>query len=422
MLDLKFLRKEYQQVATMLKNRCSEIDIASFISLDEERRKALAHIEELKAKKNIVSQTIAQRKRESMPTEELFVQAEELGVQIASLEGEVKTLVQSVEDFVSMLPNMLHSSVPIGKDESENIVERVIGSPREFSFSPKAHWELSCRDGHFDFEKASKLAGSRFSVLWGQFAKLERAIGQFCLDIQIEHHKHIEIAPPFIVNRTTLFGTGQLPKFEDDLFRIEESEYYLIPTAEVPLTNLYANELIEEKNLPLQYVALTPCFRSEAGSYGKDTKGLIRQHQFMKVEMVHFAHPESSYEQLDKMVSFTEYLLSLLELPYRVVSLCSGDTGFSAAKTYDIEVWIPSQNAYREISSCSNCEDFQARRANIRYVSQNGKKQFVHTLNGSGLPLGRTLVALLENYQEEDGSIRIPRVLQSYMGTDLLRA
>ena len=213
-----------------------------------------------------------------------------------------------------------------------------------------------------------------------------------------------------------------MPKFEDDLFRIEESEYYLIPTAEVPLTNLYANELIEEKNLPLQYVALTPCFRSEAGSYGKDTKGLIRQHQFMKVEMVHFAHPESSYEQLDRMVSFTEYLLSLLELPYRVVRLCSGDTGFSAAKTYDIEVWIPSQNSYREISSCSNCEDFQARRANIRYISQNGKKQFVHTLNGSGLPLGRTLVALLENYQEEDGSIRIPRVLQSYMGTDLLRA
>lgn len=421
MLDLKFLRKEYQQVATMLCNRGSEIDINVFLALDEQRRKALSHIEELKAKKNMLSSTIAQRKKASESIDDILLEAEELGKQIASVEGEVKSLVHAVEDFVSRIPNLLHSSVPIGKDENSNVVERVIGTPRTFSFTPKAHWELTSIDGHFDFEKASKLTGSRFALLWGQFAKLERAIGQFCLDIQIAEHKHTEIAVPYLVNKTTLFGTGQLPKFEEDLFKVEPFGYYLIPTAEVPLTNIYSDEVIPEEQLPLCYVALTPCFRSEAGSYGKDTKGLIRQHQFMKTEMVHFAHPEHSYEQLDTMVSFAERLLSLLELPYRVVTLCSGDIGFSSAKTFDIEVWIPSQNTYREISSCSNCEDFQARRANIRYVSKQGnKKSFVHTLNGSGLPLGRTLVAILENYQEEDGSIRIPKVLQSYMGTDIL--
>ena len=422
MLELKFLQKEYQQVKTMLQNRGSHVDMDVFLLLDEKRRKALARIEELRAQKNTVSETIAQRKRASLPFEELLSQAEEIGEAISSLEGEVKHLVEEVEMFALTIPNMLHRSVPIGKDEEENIVERVVGTPRKFSFLPKSHWELSCQNGFFDFERASKITGSRFAFLWGQFAKLERAIGQFCLDIQVSQHNHIEIAPPYLVNKKTLFGTGQLPKFEEDLFTVEPFGYYLIPTAEVPLTNIYADEIIPEEKLPLCYVALTPCFRSEAGSYGKDTKGLIRQHQFMKTEMVHFAHPEASYEQLNTMVSFAEHLLSLLELPYRVVTLCSGDTGFSSAKTFDIEVWIPSQNTYREISSCSNCEDFQARRANIRYISKQGKKKhFVHTLNGSGLPLGRTLVAIVENYQQEDGSIRIPKVLQSYMGLEVLR-
>lgn len=421
MIDLKILQKETERVAVMLKYRNSSINIAEFTRLDKERKKALSVIENLRAQKNSLSEKIGQKKKNSESVEDLLQEAERLGLEIVALENEVNTLVDAVNQFITTIPNILHESVPVGHDESMNVVERSIGTPRNFSFTPKAHWELFSKDGKFDFETAAKVTGSRFTFLWGQFAKLERAIGQFCLDVQIEKHGHTEIAPPFIVNKNTLFGTGQLPKFEEDLFKVEPFGYYLIPTAEVPLTNIYANEIIKEEDLPLLYIALTPCFRSEAGSYGKDTKGLIRQHQFMKTEMVHFAHPERSYEQLDTMVSFAENLLSLLEIPYRVITLCSGDTGFSAAKTFDIEVWLPSQNTYREISSCSNCEDFQSRRANIRCISKVGaKKQFVHTLNGSGLPLGRTLVAIVENYQQEDGSIRIPTVLQKYMNTDIL--
>lgn len=422
MIDLKFLQREHQQVATMLRNRGSDIDIDVFLQLDGKRKEALLSIEQMRAKKNVISQTIAQCKREGKSIDNLVMESEALTSQITAIEGEVNELVNSVESFLLTIPNMLHHSVPIGESEEDNILLRTVGSPRTFSFTPKAHWELTCVDGRLDFESASKMTGSRFAVLWGQFAKLERALGQFFMDMQIDFHKHTEISPPYMVHRDSLIGTGQLPKFEEDLFKVEPFGYYLIPTAEVPLTNIYADTVLKEDMLPLMHVALTPCFRSEAGSYGKDTKGLIRQHQFMKVEMVHFAHPEHSYEQLDIMLEFAEHIISLLELPYRVVTLCSGDTGFSSAKTFDIEVWLPSQETYREISSCSNCEDFQARRANIRFMSSGGKKHFVHTLNGSGLPLGRTLVALLENFQQEDGSIRLPSVLRPYMGVDVLKA
>lgn len=416
MLELKFLQNNPELVRSMLRKRHSEVDFDFFLEQDSLRKQGLQKLETLRAEKNLLSQQIGEKKRVGEDASEQMQCVVEINTQIEAIESEVEQYVNTVQEWLKGVPNCLHESVPEGESEVDNVVARIVGSVSPYPFPVKAHYELFPQA--FGFEKAAKLTGSRFSFLRGAIARLERAIGQFCIDMQTVQHGHEEISPPYMVNAQTLFGTGQLPKFEEDLFKVTPFGYYLIPTAEVPVTNMFADSILEESELPLKFTALTPCFRAEAGSYGKDTKGLIRQHQFLKTEMVHFAHPDFSYEQLECMVSYAENLLQALELPYRVITLCGGDTGFSAAKTYDIEVWIPSQNTYREISSCSNCEDFQARRANIRYINKAGKKSFVHTLNGSGLPTGRTLVAIVENFQQEDGAIIIPKALRQYTGFD----
>ncbi|MGL4721985.1 MAG: serine--tRNA ligase [Desulfovibrionaceae bacterium] len=418
MLELKRVQKDPNSIKDALKRRFSGINMDEFLLLDERRRKLLEEIEQLRNQKNTLSKDVADCKRSGEDASSILESVKDIGDTISSLEKDVAMAVDAVQNFLYTIPNVLHESVPFGEDETSNVEIRKVGIPREMSFIPKEHWEMEFQSGDINFEMAAKVTGSRFSFLIGEIAKLERAIGQFCLEVQTLEHLHTEVMPPFIVNKESMFGTGQLPKFEEDLFSVQPFCYYLVPTAEVPLTNMFANEVLQENSLPLCFVAMTPCFRSEAGSYGKDTKGLIRQHQFTKVEMVHFSHPESSYDQLERMVSYAENLLVLLELPFRTVVLSSGDTGFTAAKTYDIEVWLPGQNTYREISSCSNCEDFQSRRAGIRFKPhKSGKSHYIHTLNGSGLPLGRTLVAILENYQDEDG-IRIPAVLKKYMNCD----
>ena len=341
----------------------------------------------------------------------------ETAERIKELDALAKDAEAQVQDWMLSLPNIPDASVPDGADDADNEELRRWGTPPNFDFPPKQHWKLGTQLGGLDFERAAKLTGSRFAVYWGWAAKLERALAQFMLDIQTTEHGYTEVIPPVIVNSQTMRGTGQLPKFEEDLFKLEGWDYYLIPTAEVPLANLHADEVLEETDLPRGYVAFTPCFRSEAGSYGKDTKGLIRQHQFNKVELVRFAQPEHSFEDLERLLGHAETVLQRLDLPYRVVTLCGGDIGFSAVKTYDLEVWLPGQDTYREISSCSNCGDFQARRAGIRFKRAGAKKaEFAHTLNGSGLAVGRTLVAILENYQQQDGSVTIPEALKPYMG------
>ena len=346
----------------------------------------------------------------------MISEMKETSDKIKAIEKDLKDAEEKIFDALIKIPNIPDSSVPKGKDDSENVFLRKEGTPGEFEFEPKAHWDLGDDLGIFNFEKASSITGARFPLYLGKGAKLERALVNFMLDLHTEKHGYKEVLPPFIVNRTALTGTGQLPKFEEDLFKIEGLDYFLIPTAEVPLTNILSNEIISEENLPIYYTAFTPCFRKEAGSYGKDTRGLIRQHQFNKVELVKFSHPENSYEELDKLLADAEEVLKLLELPYQIVTLCSGDLGFSAAKTFDIEVWMPAQNKYREISSCSNFEDFQARRANIRFKKKGEKGTFFpHTLNGSGLAVGRTVAAIMENCQNRDGSITIPKALRPYM-------
>ena len=416
MLDLKLLQRQPEIVQNSLKDRNSSVDLGVFTDLDARRRAALKEVEALKSRRNSESAEVAKIKKAGGDASDLVAELGKLSDEIKALDAEAEAIKAEQEAFMLTLPNIPDASVPYGKDENDNVEVHRWGTPREFGFPVKEHWELGADLGMLDFECAGKLAGSRFSVSRGAIARLERALMNFYLDTQTQEFGHTEVMPPYMVNRRTMQGTGQLPKFEEDLFKIPAWDFYLIPTAEVPLTNMFADEIIDESRLPMWFTAATPCFRSEAGSYGKDTKGLIRQHQFIKVEMVHFAHPDKSWEDLGKMVRCAETLLERLELPYRTITLCTGDMGFSSAKTFDVEVWLPGQNTYREISSCSNCTDFQARRANIRFRPKGGgKPEFVHTLNGSGLPTGRSLVAVMENYQQEDGSIRVPDVLVPYM-------
>lgn len=415
MLDLKFLRENLEEVEKRLKTRGGDSDLSGFKELDSKRRKLLTESETLKARRNAVSEEIGKLKREKKDASVLVAEMQEEGAKLKALEADAAAVEEEMNAFLLGVPNVPHSSVPVGKDSNDNPVVRQWGEPKTFGFSPKEHTELGEKLGILDFERAGKISGARFSLLMGAGALLERALINFMLDVHTTEHGYTEVLPPFMVKSSALMGTGQLPKFKEDLFKIEGWDHYLIPTAEVPVTNILNDEIIEEERLPICYTAFTPCFRSEAGSYGKDVKGLIRQHQFNKVEMVKFSSPETSYDELEKLTDNAEDILRRLGLPYQVVLLCTGDMGFSSAKTYDIEVWLPGQGKYREISSCSNFEDFQARRAGIRVRPKGGKPRFLHTLNGSGLAVGRTLVAILENYQQEDGSVIVPEALRPYM-------
>jgi seryl-tRNA synthetase len=417
MLDVKLLRENLDEVKARLATRGVTIDWDEFVALDRERRDALANIERLKEKKNRLSGEIGKIKKSGGDAAALMREGEEVSEAIRAGEIPLADVEASFERFMLTLPNLPARTVPVGKTERDNKEVRRWGEPPNFDFEPKNHWDIGEELAILDFARAAKIAGARLAVYRDAGARLERALINFMLDLHTRENGYMEMLPPALVNRTSLIGTGQLPKFEEDLFHLAPGDYFLIPTAEVPLTNLHRDEMLEREELPIRYVAYTPCFRSEAGSYGKDVRGLIRQHQFNKVEMVKFTEAESSYDELEKMVRNAEEVLQRLTLPYRVVELCTGDLGFGSAKTYDLEVWLPGQNAYREISSCSNCEDFQARRASIRYRKEKkGRPLFVHTLNGSGLAVGRTLVAVLENYQQKDGSVIIPDALKSYMG------
>ena len=417
MLDVKLLRDNLDEVKARMATRSAVTDWEEFVRIDRERRDALATIERFKEKKNRLSGEIGKLKKSGGDAAALMREGEEVSDAIRAAERPLADIEGRFERFMLTLPNLPHASVKVGKNETENTEIRRWGEPPRFDFTPKNHWDIGEELAILDFARAAKIAGARFTVYRGVGARLERALINFMLDLHTTENGYLEMLPPALVNRAALVGTGQLPKFEEDLFHLAPGDYFLIPTAEVPLTNLHREEMIEREQLPIKYVAYTPCFRSEAGSYGKDVRGLIRQHQFNKVEMVKFAEPETSYDELESMVRNAEEVLKRLDLPYRVVELCTGDIGFGAAKTYDLEVWLPGQSAYREISSCSNCEDFQARRANIRYRKEKkGKPIFVHTLNGSGLAVGRTLVAILENYQQKDGSVIIPAALHPYMG------
>ncbi|MBQ1845878.1 MAG: serine--tRNA ligase [Desulfovibrio sp.] len=417
MLDLKLVQKQPEVLAKALRDRRSKLTIDEFQELDGRRRKLIAEVETLKGQRNKASQEVAKLKKEGADASALLQELGKLSDRIKACDAETVEAKAKVEEWMMGVPNIPDASVPVGKDETENVEIARWGSPREFEDEPLAHWEVGQKlDGALDFERAARLAGSRFVVSFGWAARLDRALANFFLDQHTLKDGYIEVNPPFIVNSATMTGTGQLPKFEEDLFRLREQDYYLIPTAEVPLTNLHSGEVLDEADLPRAYTAATPCFRSEAGSAGKDTRGLIRMHQFTKVEMVRFAHPDDSFNQLEILTGHARALLEALELPYRQIVLCTGDMGFGAVKTYDLEVWLPSQKTYREISSCSNCGDFQARRANIRFKPKGGKSQYVHTLNGSGLPTGRTIAAILENGQQKDGSVVLPKVLVPYMG------
>ena len=417
MLDVKILRDNLDDVKARMATRGTVIDWAEFARIDRQRREALAEIERLKQKKNRLSGEIGQLRKSGGDAAVLMAEGEAVSKAIRQAEGPLSEIEASFEHFMLTLPNLPHTSVKIGKNETDNPEVRRWGEPPRFDFTPKNHWDIGEELGILDFERAAKVAGDVLAVYRGAGARLERALINFMLELHTTENGYVEMLPPALANRAALVGTGQLPKFEEDLFRLSEGEYFLIPTAEVPLTNLHRGEILEAEMLPIKYVAYTPCFRSEAGSYGKDVRGLIRQHQFNKVEMVKFSEPESSYDELEQMVGNAEEVLRRLKIAYRVVELCTGDLGFGSAKTYDLEVWLPGQNTFREISSCSNCEDFQARRANIRYRKERKcRPVFVHTLNGSGLAVGRTLVAVLENYQQEDGSVVIPEVLRPYMG------
>ena len=417
MLEIKFVRQNLSDVKRALKARHSELDISAFQTADDLRRGVLAELEELRHQRNRVSDQIADLKKEGEDANVLVEQMRAVSAKIKMLEQELAVHQETLDKILLEIPNIPHASVPFGKDAADNSLVKQVGTPPHFEYDAQAHWDIGTRLGILDFERAAKITGARFPLYLGVGAHLERALINFMLDIHVSEHGYTEVLPPFAVNRQSMTNTGQLPKFEQDLFKLEGWDYFMIPTAEVPLTNLHQGEVLDEARLPIYYTAVTPCFRSEAGSYGKDTRGLIRQHQFNKVEMVKLTQPEVSYDELEKMLTNAETILQRLGLPYRVVSLCTGDIGFSAAKTYDIEVWMPGQGAYREISSCSNCESFQARRANIRF-RQKGKKgtELVHTLNGSGLAVGRTVAAILENYQQADGSVIIPEALRPLMG------
>lgn len=417
MLDIKKIRTQFDEVAEKLKNRgVNESTLLKIKELDAKRRDLLVTSEEAKAERNIASAAIAQAKRNKENADEQIAAMQKLSSEIKTIDNQLAEIDEELYAIVTVLPNTPADDVPVGADEEENVEKRRWGTPREFNFEIKAHWDLGESLDILDWERGAKVTGSRFLFYKGLGARLERAIYNFMLD---EHGKegYTEMIPPYMVNHDSMFGTGQYPKFKEDTFELADSDFVLIPTAEVPLTNYYRNEILDGKDLPIYFTAMSPSFRSEAGSAGRDTRGLIRLHQFHKVEMVKFAKPEQSYEELEKMTANAENILQKLNLPYRVITLCTGDMGFSAAKTYDLEVWIPAQNAYREISSCSNTEDFQARRAQIRYRDEaDGKVKLLHTLNGSGLAVGRTVAAILENYQNEDGSVTIPEVLRPYMG------
>nr|WP_263323972.1 serine--tRNA ligase [Neobacillus sp. Marseille-Q6967] len=418
MLDIKVLRANFAEVKEKLQHRGEDLtDLGKFEDLDQRRRDLIVEAEQLKSKRNEVSQQVAALKREKKDAEHLILEMREVGDRIKVLDDELREVEETLELLLLSIPNIPHESVPIGESEDENVEIRKWGKVRDFEFEAKPHWDIADQLRILDFERAGKVTGSRFVFYKGLGARLERALMNFMLDLHVDEHGYKEILPPYMVNRTSMTGTGQLPKFEEDAFLIESEDYFLIPTAEVPVTNYHRDEILSGDELPLRFAAYSACFRSEAGSAGRDTRGLIRQHQFNKVELVKFVKPEDSYEELEKLTNDAERVLQLLELPYRVLSMCTGDLGFTAAKKYDIEVWIPSYGTYREISSCSNFEAFQARRANIRFRRDpKAKPEHVHTLNGSGLAIGRTVAAILENYQQADGSVVIPEVLRPYMG------
>ncbi len=412
------MRTEFERVEQALRNRGASVElIADYPIIDAKRRELIGETEQLKNRRNIVSQEVAKLKKSGGDAESLILEMREVGDRIKAIDEELRELEAQVEELSLAIPNIPNESVPVGASEEENVEIRRIGEVPSFGYEPKAHYDIAQELGILDFERAGKVTGSRFTFYRGLGARLERALISFMMDLHSDEHGYEEILPPYIVNRDSLIGTGQLPKFEEDLFKIKDTEYYLIPTAEVPVTNLHREEILDGDELPKNFVAYSACFRSEAGSAGRDTRGLIRQHQFNKVELVKLVKPEDSYEELEKLTSQAEKVLQRLGLPYRVLTLCTGDMGFTSAKTYDLEVWIPSANTYREISSCSNFEDFQARRAGIRFRREaKSKPEFVHTLNGSGLAVGRTVAAILENYQQEDGSVVIPEALRPYMG------
>jgi seryl-tRNA synthetase len=416
MYDLRHLRDNLDAIRDQLGPRGQDVDWEDLRKLIQERRGLLVLVEDLRHQLKKGSDEVGALKREKQPAETAVAQMKALGDRIKDAEESLRGIEERVADLALRIPNLPHASVPAGKDSAENQEVRRWGVPPSFTFAPQPHWDLGEALGILDFARATKIAGARFAVLTGLGARLERALINYMLDLHTTGHGYREVLPPFMVNRAAMTGTGQLPKYEEDLFRLRDDEYLLIPTAEVPLTNLHREEILADAGLPIRYVAYTPCFRREAGSYGKDTRGLIRLHQFNKVELVAFARPEQSYEELERLTQAAEAVLQGLGLHYRLVALCTGDLGFSAAKTYDLEVWLPSQQTYREVSSCSNFEAFQARRATIRYRKPDGKTELVHTLNGSGLAVGRTLVAILENYQQADGSVIIPEALRSYMG------
>jgi len=418
MLSRDLIRDEPDKVRQALAGRNVDLSLLdTWLRLDTERRTDLVEVEELKRQRNEASRAIGKVKQQGGDAEEAIAAVGRLKARIEELEARLAAIEPEMSGIELSLPNLPGPGVPVGKDEAANRCERTVGTPRAFSFEPKAHWDLGPALGILDFERGAKVTGARFTVSFGAGARLERALISFMLDLHTREHGYREVLPPFIVNRESLTGTGQLPKFEQDLFHLEGFPYYLVPTSEVPLTNLHRYEILDEAQLPVRYTAYTPCFRSEAGSYGKDVRGLIRQHQFNKVELVQLTAQEKSFEALEELTGHAEKVLQLLGLPYRVMTLSTGDMGFSAARTYDLEVWLPGQNAYREISSCSNCTDFQARRANLRYrAAGGGKTRLLHTLNGSGLAVGRTLIAILENYQEADGSVTIPEALRPYTG------
>ena len=417
MLDVKFVRENIELVRLMLKNRQSDLDLQPLLELDEERRRILVDVEQKKHRRNVASEEISKLKKEKKDASSLVEEMRELGQEIKGLDERLDEVEQKFRDFLLIIPNVPDSSVPVGSDEKDNSEVLIWGEKPVFDFEPKPHWEIGEGLGILDFERGAKITGARFSLYWGAASALERALISFMLDVHTKRHGYTEVLPPFMVNSTSMRGTGQLPKFKEDLFKLEGWDYWLVPTAEVPVTNIHRDEILDESDLPKYYTAYTPCFRSEAGSHGKDTRGLIRQHQFNKVELVKFTRPEDSYSELETLLKNAETILQELGIHYHVIVLCTGDMGFSSSKTYDIEVWLPGQQTYREISSCSNFEDFQARRANIRF-RRKGKSRtdLVHTLNGSGLAVGRTLVAILENYQQEDGTVVIPEVLRPYMG------
>ncbi len=417
MLDVKYITQNLQEVQQALSTRGQAVDLEPLLAFNEQRKKDLLEIEDLRHRRNVVSQEIAAIKKKGEDAEGLVNEMRRVSSRVKELEKFLSEAEDKLLAIIMSLANIPHASVPVGKEPADNPLRYKKGQPPEFDFTPRPHWTLGEQLGILDFNRAARITGSRFPLYFGAGARLERALINFMLDLHTEHHGYKEVLPPFIVNRGSMTNTGQLPKFEEDLFKLQGWDYYLVPTAEVPVTNIHQGEILEEADLPLFYTAYTPCFRSEAGSYGKDTKGLIRQHQFNKVELVKFTTPETSYEELENLLNNAEEVLKRLEIPYQVIELCTGDLGFSAAKTYDIEVWMPAQNLYREISSCSNFEDFQARRGNIRF-KRKGKKgtELIHTLNGSGLAVGRTVAAIMENFQKADGSVSIPEALQPYMG------